>query len=177
MRALLPEVTYTILVKLTQRGRPIMDDELANRVQRWFEAQCAAIFTRDEIDIAAEQAKRRDTRLASADKMARMTGLTWEDRQHFGIRTIAAADKTECERTVLSKERKRDRDREQKRRERGSISRAEYLETCASERREPWKALGMTRATYYRRQRETRLSQISSLTPSDNLVSPAPARS
>jgi hypothetical protein len=43
MRRLLPEIAYTIWVKLTHRGGPIMDDELPNRIQAWFEARCAAI--------------------------------------------------------------------------------------------------------------------------------------
>jgi hypothetical protein len=151
-RALLPEVAYTIWVKLTHRGGPIMDDELADRLQQWFEATCAAIFTRDEIEEAAEDAKRRDTRLANADNLAEVMDLQYEDRQRLQIFTIGAVDMSKRQRQAAYKQRKRERQRltdEAKRRAAGARSRAQYLANSLS-RTEPWVPLGMSRAKYYR---------------------------
>jgi hypothetical protein len=152
-RALLPEVAYTIWVKLTHRGRPILDDELPDRIQAWFEARCAEIFTRDEIEAAADDAKRRDNRLANADNLAELLDLQYADRQRLAIYTIGAVDKTKRQREILKKERKREHDRamkEAERRAQGSTSREQYLAASLSRTR-PWLAEGISRRTWYRR--------------------------
>jgi hypothetical protein len=149
-----------------------VDDELPNRIQAWFEARCAAIFTRDEIDIAADEAKRRDDRLVHADRMAELMALEYDDRQRLGIFTIGAIDKTKRQRANLKAKRKREQARaskEAKRRERGKPNRKEYLAASLS-RTQPWKAEGISRAAWYRR-RETSVSPPHRSLPSEQPVS------
>jgi len=152
-RLLLPEVAYTLWVKLTHRGRPILDDELPLGIRAWFARLGADIFDQDEIDTAADDAMRRDDRLANADQLAEIMGLEYADRQRLGIFTIGAIDKTKRQRAIERKERKREHDRarkEAKRRERGKDRRAEYLTASLSQTR-PWERDGISRRTWERR--------------------------
>lgn len=127
----------------------------------------APIFTKDEIDSAARQAKRRN-RLVRADKLAEIVGLEDADRQRLGIFTIGAIDKTRRERALARKQRKRFKDRVRsaiKRRTRGAISREEYLAESLSRSR-PWEREGVSERTWYRR-RGTSSSHPHRSLPSD----------
>src|SRR5262249_25035112 len=131
-RRLLPELALTIWGQLTQRGAPILDDELPDRIQAWFEARCAAIFTRDDIDIAADEAMHRDDRLMNADALAELLDLKYADRQRLGIFTIGAVDKTKRQWTALKKKRKREQDRARKDGKRRDQSKTNHSERVAN---------------------------------------------
>src|SRR5262249_34991638 len=95
----------------------------------------------------------RDDRLASADKLAKIMGLEYADRQRLGIFTIGAIDKTKRQRAIERLERKREYARmraEAKRRERGGVSRKGYL-TASLSQTGPWEAEGISRRTWERR--------------------------
>jgi hypothetical protein len=155
IRRLLPEIAYTVWVRLTQSGRPFVDDQLPLGIRAWFARVGADIFDADELFAAADEAKRRDDRLASADRMAELTGLEYEDRQRLGIFTIGAVDKTKRQRANLKRKRKREKDLIQKaikRRRRGAISRQEYLAESLTRAR-PWERDGISRRQWERRRR------------------------
>jgi hypothetical protein len=89
-----------------------------------------------------------------ADPMAARLGLKEADRARLGITTIGAVDMTKAEREAARKAQKREAKREQ-RRKHGTKPRAEYLATSA-ERTKPWIAEGISRRTWYRRNRQAR---------------------
>jgi hypothetical protein len=81
-----------------------------------------------------------------ADELGKELGLTATTRQFLRIRTIGACDMSKRDRQRLRKERKRFKEAE-RRRAKGMTSRSVSLS-----RLEPWKAEGISRRTWYRRQ-------------------------
>ena len=94
---------------------------------------------------AVENAFRHDPPPLRADTVAELLNMRNDERTALSLRTIGAVDFTKADRQA---ERKR-RDaayRLAKRREEGATPRAQ-----SAKQREPWKALGLSRRTYYRR--------------------------
>jgi hypothetical protein len=89
-----------------------------------------------------------------ADKLAARLNLREADRARLGITTIGAVDMTKAEREAARKARKGQAKRE-RRRKQGAKPRAEYL-AAAAERTKPWAAEGVSRRTWYRRNRQAR---------------------
>lgn len=88
-----------------------------------------------------------------ADKLAWRLRLTHAERAALKITTIGAIDKPKSQRWQERQERTR-LAKLQRRRQAGSKPRAEYLATVSHGK--PWKALGISRATWFRRlKRET----------------------
>ena len=86
--------------------------------------------------------------LPKREELGAAIGLTYAQREANRIYTIAPVDKTKAELEALQREAKRER--EQRRRQRnGAMSREAYLAAVKSE--QPWLALGISRATYFRR--------------------------
>ena len=107
----------------------------------------------------------------TADNLARFLGVTYAQRQALRIRTIGSVDVKKGARKIL-RQRKDRLYRERKRRAAGMRPQSESLSAT-----EPWRALGMSRAAWYRRNKarrtgETTLSAISFLTNEDRPVSP-----
>jgi hypothetical protein len=73
--------------------------------------------------------------------------LNQADRATLRITTIGATDENPQERAKRKQSQKQERER-QRRRAKGAKSRAEYLASVRGAT--PWKALGISRATYYR---------------------------
>ncbi|MCA1492755.1 hypothetical protein I6F11_17685 [Ensifer sp. NBAIM29] len=111
--------------------------------------------------------------MIKADAVARLLSVTMADRTKLGLRTIGACDMSIEDRKKQAKANKRERDRnrqEQKRRAEGREDRASYEATSLS-RLKPWEAAGMSRAAWYRAQRETGLSRIEINRNGDTFVS------
>lgn len=85
-----------------------------------------------------------------ADTLAAMIGLTYARRQRLGVTTIGAIDMSFEQRQKLNQANDRDYQRD-KRRATGAKPRAEYEKQSIS-RSAPWKAEGISRASWYRRQ-------------------------
>jgi hypothetical protein len=85
-----------------------------------------------------------------ADKLAWRLRLTSADRATLKITTIGAVDKPKSERWHERQERTR-AVKEGRRRAAGARKREEY-EAASLARAQPWKALGISRRTWYRRQ-------------------------
>ena len=88
-----------------------------------------------------------------ADALAWRLRLTKEQRNMLGITTIGAIDEGKAARTKRRRQRERER-RMASRRAKGAIPRTEYEQKAIS-RAKPWVADGISRASWYRRKRET----------------------
>lgn len=104
-----------------------------------------------EADAVVTEATMRPRRWR-ADKLAWRLHLIEADRAELGITTIGSIDVDKAERARRRKDHDRKRKRQQ-REARGAKARAEY-EAKSINRTKPWTALGISRATWYRR-RET----------------------
>ena len=99
---------------------------------------------------AMAEAAEMAARWQDADEMANRIGLSLADRELLEVRTIGAVGITKRQRIALQKEKRRKRDTK-RRRDNGAKPRAEY-EAQSISRAEPWKAEGISRRTWYRRQ-------------------------
>lgn len=84
-----------------------------------------------------------------AETLARRIGLTAAIRKRLAIKTIGAIDQTKEERQQARKLSARQRARARRQ------PRADYLAAHSISRTKPWIAAGISRATWYRQQRET----------------------
>lgn len=100
---------------------------------------------------ALAEAAEMAARWQDADAMANRIGLSLADREMLEVRTIGAVGITKRQRKALQKEKRCQRDTK-RRRDNGAKPRAEY-EAQSISRAEPWKAEGISRATYYRRRK------------------------
>jgi hypothetical protein len=109
-------------------------------------------LSQDDAMQMAEHALRNPIRL-NADDLAQRLGVTDAMRTELRLTTIGATDVSKAERA----ERRRQLNKERlkaNRREAGVKPRAEYLANALS-RSKPWELEGISRATWYRRKRET----------------------
>jgi hypothetical protein len=135
-------------------------------------------LTGSERDSLMEQVGRGPRYWTSA-ALAEALRLTEAERVALGgVPTIGAVDVTPEQRKQIRKERNTEGKR-RKRRAAGMKPREQYLAASKS-RPEPWKAAGISRATWFRRQKrgETGLSAVNLVNTADTLVSMAePSRS
>ncbi len=130
------------------------------------QAAFACGFRPDELDEAAiEQAVTAAKRWQSRHPGHRLSGakcgeavqLSTVERENLDLRTIDAMDEGRTARGARKAEELKKRDRERKRAERGRQPRERWLADRLTTSK-PWKAAGVSRATWYRRQRETGVS-------------------
>ena len=126
----------------------------------------------DEVNscIALAAARRRAMK---ADGVAGLLMVTMAERTALCLRTIGACDLSKDDRVALSRERKRERDRNRKaaaRKADGKKDRASYEAQSLSSLK-PWESEGLSRPTWYRRQRETGMARVVIVTKGDTLVS------
>lgn len=149
--------------------------EVGGWAARWLPWLTDAKVLADAEALSAKLANgRRGPRILPPDDVAKLLNLRMEERACLDIRTIGAVDLPTKERKRAAKAVKRERDRErqeQRRREVGAETRAEFLKRSIGQ---PWKAHGISRATWYRRQRETGPSHILEPTVPLKIVGDAP---
>lgn len=92
-----------------------------------------------------------------ADNLAWRLRLTAGERRMIGITTIGAIDENKAARTKRRRKRGRDR-KTAARKDKGNMTRKEY-ETNSISAKTPWIEEGVSRATWYRRKRETGASR------------------
>jgi hypothetical protein len=127
------------------------DGHPAKRITSWVRLR-APWMTVAELDALITEAIAKPKRWR-ADKLAWRLRLTAADRSALRITTIGAIDANRAQRLA----RRRERDRKRKmlnRRASGAQPRTEY-ERASVERLQPWTMLGISRRTWYRRQRGT----------------------
>ncbi|WP_411904179.1 helix-turn-helix domain-containing protein [Methylorubrum thiocyanatum] len=98
-----------------------------------------------DVSAAVEKAFRDDPPPLKADTLAGLLNMHRDERTALSLRTIGAVDQTSRERAD-ERRRKDAAYRTEKRRQEGATPREQ-----SAEQREPWKALGMSRRTYYRK--------------------------
>jgi hypothetical protein len=94
-------------------------------------------------------------RYMRADSVARYLNVVAIELDHAGLTPIGAIDETTAARAARRAEVNRAKDRERKRSARGCRPRDDY-EACSITKRAPWTAVGVSRATWYRRQAKER---------------------
>lgn len=121
------------------------------RIRQWLElwAPWMSIGEQKQIITSAIVNKRH----WSADQLAWRLRLTAADREALGVTTIGAIDRGKGARTKRRKERERQRKANQRRA--AGIKPRDQYEASAISRAKPWKAEGISRASWYRRKRET----------------------
>ena len=105
-------------------------------------------------------------RVWTADELARELNLTMQERTMLGITTIGAIDMNKAQRAKHRKTKAKLRMR-RRRAQVGALPRAQY-EAKSISRAKPWIAEGISRATWYRRQRETGIGTGASLETTPN---------
>jgi hypothetical protein len=114
----------------------------------WMPADKAALVA---AQIAANPLK------VTSDWLGRALNVDANTRDWLRIWQIGAVDLDAEGRKERARERRRRRDRERKRRERQCQPRADWLEEHSVSRKKPWEAMGISRATYYRRLADMRI--------------------
>jgi len=101
-------------------------------------------------------------KITAADLGAKLN-LTWYERQKLKIRTIAPVDLNSDEFAQKRKDCRREKARlrqGRRRRKAGTKSRISYLATSLT-KQQPWRAQGISRATWYRRRETSRETSVS----------------
>jgi hypothetical protein len=139
------------------------------RFKAWL-AKAAPWYFEDDADELLGRLACKPLRYGSA-KLAQMFNVTWEWKQDLGIKTIAALD-TPADVIATRKESKRQRDRRYRHDQRRRLGMTPQTESAS--RLKPWKAVGMSRAQWYRRGKptpechETTLSSLNSSSTRDD---------
>jgi hypothetical protein len=96
--------------------------------------------------------------------MARTLGerlqVTYAERVRLQLRTIGPCDMTEAAMALIRKQKKRQQDR-LRRQLGGAKSRAVYLANHRTSKEQPWLALGISRATWYRQIKQEQANETS----------------
>lgn len=139
---------YAINVKSLEKGIDFL-----KAFQDWCGEWCPWVFKDGNI-LGSAQAKVKNFKHdMKACTVARIMAVTYEERTHLGLKTVGACDMTDDELKMAARQRKRDMERARiamKRREAG-IEPVDH--TKSAEHTKPWLAEGISRRTWYRRQK------------------------
>lgn len=139
-----------LMVEIVAHHLAMLNANPIDRINRWVDLW-APWYRIGELKTLREEVLRNPKRW-KADQLAWVLRLIEADRRALGITTIGAIDMGKRERMARRRQRSRAR-RMAKHRANGVKTRAEYLATVASPK--PWIAAGISRATWFRRKRET----------------------
>jgi hypothetical protein len=131
-------------------------DNPKSKDQVWAVMECARRmgrkgYSKAEAVAVIDEAK-ATPRARKADELACYLRLDYETRQKLGITMIGAFDADKRERQRRRKERKR-QSMERRRREKGAQTRAEWLKANSKSKAKPWVIDGISRKTWYKRQK------------------------
>jgi hypothetical protein len=135
---------------------PISLGYQANRKMKHAVDIWAKWMTADEAQRLIDEVNRTPIylRKLTAQEMGQRQNITNHIRESLGLRTIAPIDLTPAQLLERRKEKHRLR-MWRRRRGNGSIDREDWLTKHALTRSKPWTAKGISRATWYRRQRKS----------------------
>lgn len=139
-----------LLVEIVAHHLAMLSGNPVDRIDRWVGLWAPWYRIGDLAELRVEVL--RFPKRWKADQLAWVLGLNEFDRRALGITTIGAVDMSKRERMARRRQRARAR-RMAKHRANGVKPRAQYLASVKSAT--PWVAAGISRATWYRRQRET----------------------
>lgn len=123
------------------------------RIGKWLDTHAPWLIGRERTALIGEVTDK--PRRWRADKLAGLLNLHEAERHALRITTIGAIDMTKTERAKRREERKRSAKKAGRKRQ----SRGEY-EAASITRAQPWKALGISRATWYRRTAKPTVRQV-----------------
>ncbi len=138
-----------VLVRIMIHHLAALPGDPRKRLPRWIEDLAPWMPVADARGLVNEALTK--PRTWRADRLAWRLGLTAADRAALRITTIGAIDASKQQRADSRKEASRLR-KEQARRAAGAMPRVEYLAGQAATPK-PWIALGISRRTWFRRQR------------------------
>jgi hypothetical protein len=124
--------------------------------QRW-----APHVSSDQATEIVRHARAGSPKLIADDVVGNSLRLCYADRDRLKIRTIGSVDADRATRKKLAKARRRERNRQraaQKRRANGATPRAVY-EANSLSKTKPWEEMGISRPSYYRRQKRAAMSE------------------
>lgn len=124
----------------------------ARRAEQWLRLWAPWLTIAEQHKIISEGIA--NARPWTADQLAWRYRITKEERTMLCLTTIGAIDQGKAARTKRRKQRDRDR-KASARRVAGAQPRADY-EAASIAKRQPWVEQGISRRTWYRRQRGTR---------------------
>lgn len=135
---------------------PNADLKMPKAIELWapWMSQDEAIGFVDRINLMPMRERKPKAR-ALGERLS----LTNDDRERLRVWSIAPNDMTERQLVEHRKAKARAR-RRQNRQARGTKPRKRWLADNSKSRKKPWKAEGISRAHWYRRQRETGLSRL-----------------
>lgn len=139
-----------LMVEIAAHHLAMLNANPIDRINRWVDLW-APWYRLGELKTLREDVLRQPKRW-KADQLAWVLRLVEADRRALGITTIGAIDMGKRERMARRRQRSRER-RMAKHRAKGVKPRVEYLASVASPK--PWIAEGVSRATWFRRKRET----------------------
>ncbi|MFI0843961.1 hypothetical protein [Mesorhizobium sp. IMUNJ 23232] len=140
--------------------------DVLSDLQAWCSYIAPFLLNPDYLDPMADAVAsvRHRTFDLRSDAVARLLGITLDERLALGLKTVGACDCSPADLRKIMKDRKMVADREriaEKRKAQGRQRRAEYLEANPISRLKPWEAEGISRRTWYRRQKaDTGVSRI-----------------
>jgi hypothetical protein len=120
-------------------------------IMHWLEVWAPWMPVAEASELAGEAMA--NPRRYKADALAWCLGLTQEQRTMLGITTIGATDMNKAARTKRRKQ--LDRERKASQRRANGVKPRKLYEAQSLSRAKPWLTEGISRATWYRRQRET----------------------
>jgi hypothetical protein len=116
------------------------------------------VLTEQQAEAIIEEADSRP-KIQDRDQLAKYLGLTYAMRKKLDIRVIGACDVSARARKAIQKQERRKREA-LRRRARGAKSRTDFLANSKS-RGAPWKRLGVSKATWYRKGQPTQVHEPS----------------
>ena len=170
---------FATLFRVRYHGGPLPDDDSGRddigpviqhlaalpqpkrRAERWLREWAPWLTLAEQEEIITDGLM--NARAWRADDLAWRYRVTREERTMLGLTTIGAVDFGKAARTKRRNERDRMRKAKQ-RRDRDQKLRAEYLAQHSISRTEPWRTEGISRASWYRRQRQMRGTETSAAT-------------
>lgn len=115
-------------------------------------------YLRDRIHAAIAEGMRDGERwtakhrcMVGGQEAAKRLGVDYEEREALGLRSIGAVDMTPEGLKLEGRRKKQERDREQKAAKRSAAGAKPHA--FSQEKAQPWRAMGISRATYFRRQK------------------------
>jgi hypothetical protein len=144
-------------VQLCPANEPLFVALVEGWAQKWLPWDNGAL-----VDAAIYERLKVSFKPLSADALACLLNVSFDERTKLDLRTIGAFDVTKAQRTKIARAKRQLRDKTEKarlRRAAGQASRAQYLATSAS-RQKPWEHYGFSRRTWERKRANGSLSGL-----------------
>ena len=144
--------TYRVLLSEKDKTAEVNIAAIIKSLEAW--ARVHRLTVTAEVILKAARKAVEHPRMFSARGLARWLRVPYAERQLIGLKTIGATDKSPEEIKQLWRDRYNEQRREEYARQRdarGGMTREQWLAAHSASRDQLWKAMGVSRPTYYRR--------------------------